>query len=241
MKTVIFPTQEVAAMNQFKRKWTLDRQKFLSEAEIKKLRRVVEDKALADLQKGRTTWPRFWMAIDLAVSAGLRVSEIAYLKVGNLYLNSREPRLQVTGKGQRTRDVFISRELMKHLAEYLKWKRSLDEPTGDDYPLLVSSHGRAYSPRMLQYAFKVSAKEAGLPGYYSIHACRHSYGTFLYQKTKNLRLVQKQLGHSSITTTTVYADVLVKETLEAVNGLFERDERQSDPHPSDPDTRQNPE
>ena len=34
-------------MRQFKRKWTLDRQKFLSEAEVKKLRRAVEDKALA--------------------------------------------------------------------------------------------------------------------------------------------------------------------------------------------------
>jgi len=75
-------------MKQFNRKWTLDRQKFLSEVEVKKLRRVLEDKALADLQKGRTTWPRFWMAIDLAISAGLRVSEIAGLKVGNLFLNS---------------------------------------------------------------------------------------------------------------------------------------------------------
>jgi len=107
-------------MNQFKRKWTLDRQKFLSEVEVKKLRRVLEDKALADLQKGRTTWPRFWMAIDLAISAGLRVSEIVGLKVGNLFLNSREPRLLVTGKGQKTRDVFISRELMKPGCVYLK-------------------------------------------------------------------------------------------------------------------------
>ena len=113
-------------MRQFKRKWTLDRQKFLSETEVKKLRRVVEDKALADLQKGRTTWPRFWMAIDLAIGAGLRVSEIANLRVGHLYLNSKEPRLHVTGKGQKTRDVFISRELMKHLSQYLKWKREKD-------------------------------------------------------------------------------------------------------------------
>jgi len=211
-------------MNQFKRKWTLDRQKFLSEIEVKKLRRILEDKALADLHKGRCTWLRFWMIVDLAVSAGLRVSEIACLKVGNLYLNSREPRLQVTGKGQKTRDVFISKELMKHLSEYLKWKRSLDEPKGDDDPLLMSSHGKAYSTRTLQYAFKVSLKEARLPKYYSIHACRHSYGTYLYQKTKDLRLVQKQLGHSSITTTTVYADVTVEETLEAVNGLYKKDD-----------------
>jgi site-specific recombinase XerD len=232
-------------MRQFKRKWTLDRQKFLSEAEVKKLRRVVEDKALADLQKGRTTWPRFWMVVDLAVSAGLRVSEIAGLRVGNLYLNSREPRLQVTGKGQKTRDVFISRELMKHLSQYLKWKRSLDEPLGDDDPLLMSSHGKPYSTRTLQYAFKRSIKEAGLPSYYSIHACRHSYGTYLYQKTKDLRLVQKQLGHSSITTTTVYADVTVEETLDAVNGLFEEDDRETDKtdtaDPSDPNTTTKPE
>lgn len=132
-------------MNQFKQKWTLDRQKFLSEVEVKKLCRVLEDKALADLQKGRTTWPRFWMAIDLAISAGLRVSEIAGLKVGNLFLNPREPRLLVTGKGQKTRDVYISKGLMKHLSEYLKWKRLLDEPKENDDPLLMSSHGKGYS------------------------------------------------------------------------------------------------
>ena len=101
--SIIFPTQEVVHMRQFKRKWTLDRQKFLSKAAVRKLRRVVEDKALADLQKGRTTWPRFWMTIDLAVSAGLRVSEIAGLKIENLYLNSREPRILVTGKAAGTR------------------------------------------------------------------------------------------------------------------------------------------
>jgi site-specific recombinase XerD len=84
----------------------------------------------------------------------------------------------------------------------------------------MSSHRKAYSTRTLQYAFKVSLKEARLPKYYSIHASRHSYGTYLYQKTKDLRLVQKQLGHSSITTTTVYADVTVEETLDAVNGLY---------------------
>ena len=210
-------------MKQFNRKWTLDRQKFLSEGEIKKLKRVVEDKALADLQKGRTTWPRFWMVLDLAIGAGLRVSEIANLMVDNLFLNSREPRIRVTGKGNRTRDVFISRELMKHLSDFLEWKTIMDEAINSSSFLLMSSHGKPYSIRTLQYAFKVSLREAGLPQYYSIHACRHSYGTYLYQKTKNLRLVPKQLGHSSITTTTVYTDVPLKETLQAVNGLYESD------------------
>jgi site-specific recombinase XerD len=208
-------------MNQFNRKWTLDRQKFLSEIEIKKLRRVVEDKALADLQKGRTTWPRFWMAIDLAIGAGLRVFEIANLILDNLNLNSKEPRIRVTGKGNRTRDVYIAKDLLKHISDFLEWKKVMDESINPNDYLLISSHGKSYSTRTLQYAFKVSLKEAGLPEYYSIHACRHSYGTYLYQKTKNLRLVQKQLGHSSITTTTVYADVPMEEAIEAVKGLYE--------------------
>ncbi len=211
-------------MGGFKKRWTLDREKFMSEEEVKKLRRVCEDKALADIQKGRTTWPRFWIAIDLAVNAGLRVSEITNLKVGNLYLNSKEPRLRVTGKGDKTRDVYISKVLFKHLTDYLKWKRTLNEPTGDGEFLLLSSHGRKYSTRTLQYAFKRAAKITGLPEYYSIHACRHSYGTYLYKKTKDLRLVQKLMGHSDISTTTIYSDVTVDAALEGVNGLYESEE-----------------
>ena len=222
-------------MKSFRRKWTLDRQKYLSEAEVKKLRRVVEDKSLADIQKGRTTWPRFWMTVDLAVNAGLRVSEIANLKIGDLYLNSRESRIRVTGKGNQTRDVLISRDLMNHLSDYLHLKRTMDESTDPEAHLLISSHGKSYSTRALQYAFKVSIKETGLPAYYSIHACRHTYGTYLYRKTKDLRLVQKQLGHSNISTTTIYSDVTMEETVEAVNGLYEEPEEETESDKATPD------
>ena len=77
---------------------------------------------------------------------------------------------------------------------------------------------------LFEYIFKTCLAAANLPPYYSIHACRHSYGTYLYQKTKDLRMVQKQLGHASITTKTVYADVTIQDTLNGVNGLFERDD-----------------
>jgi site-specific recombinase XerD len=208
-------------MRSFKRKWSLDRTKYMTEPEVKELRRVVENMARKDLATGRTTWPRFWMALDLAVSAGMRVSEVATLRIGNLHLNNREARMRVLGKGQKERDIFISKDLMRHLSDYLLWKRLLEEPLAPEAFVLVSSHRKPYAIRTLQYAFKVCLKEAGLPAHYSIHACRHSYGTILYRKTKNLRLVQKQLGHSSITTTTVYADVTAEESVAAVNGLFE--------------------
>ena len=219
-------------MRSFKRKWSLDRTKYMTEPEVKELRRVVENMAREDLATGRTTWPRFWMALDLAVSAGLRVSEVATLRIGNLHLNNREARMRVLGKGQKERDIFISKDLMRHLSDYLLWKRLLEEPMEPEAFVLVSSHRKPYAVRTLQYAFKVCLKKAGLPETYSIHACRHSYGTILYRKTKNLRLVQKQLGHSSITTTTVYADVSAEEATKAVNGLFEGGERSD--HPTNP-------
>jgi integrase/recombinase XerD len=226
MFSVISPTIPakkggLSDMRNFKRKWTLDRTKYMTAVEVTELRRTIESKAKEDLEHGRTTWPRFWMALDLALGAGLRVSEIATLRVGNLYLNNGEPRLRVTGKGGKERDVFISVNLMKHLSDYLLWKRLMAEPLDPDAFVLVSSHRKPYSTRTLQYAFKVCLRVAELPSYYSIHACRHSYGTLLYRNTKNLRLVQKQLGHSSITTSTVYADVTAEEAVAAANGLFE--------------------
>jgi site-specific recombinase XerD len=201
-------------------KWNLDRTKYMTEEEVEALRAVVEGKAQEDLKAGRTTWPRFWMALDLATLAGMRVSEIATLKIDNLFLSEKEARLRVTGKGQKSRDVFIPENLVLHIVEYLNWKRLVNESTSPGSYLLNSSHKKPYCTRTLQYGFKMCAKLAGLPSYYSIHACRHSYGTILYKHTKSLRLVQKQLGHSSITTTTVYADVSAQEAVEAVNISF---------------------
>jgi len=171
-------------MRNFKRKWTLDRTKYMTAPEVTELRRTIESKAQGDLERGRTTWPRFWMALDLALGAGLRVSEIAGLRIGNLYLNNGESRMRVLGKGQKVRDVFISNGLTKHLSDYLLWKRLMAEPMDPEAVVLVSSHRKPYSTRTLQYAFKVCLRVAGLPAYYSIHACRHSYGTLLYRSCR---------------------------------------------------------
>jgi integrase/recombinase XerD len=68
--------------------------------------------------------------------------------------------------------------------------------------------------------FKKTALEAGLSSHHSIHTLRHTYATNLYKASGyNLRMVQKQLGHSNITTTTVYSDVLSKDLEEAVENL----------------------
>jgi site-specific recombinase XerD len=107
------------------------------------------------------------------------------------------------------------------LLKYLDWKKnSADETTGNEDYLFMSERGGKFATRSLQSMFETAVKGAGLRKY-SIHACRHSFGTYLYQKTKNLRMVQKQLGHVNIATTTVYSDVTPEQMSNGVQGLWE--------------------
>jgi site-specific recombinase XerD len=72
-------------------------------------------------------------------------------------------------------------------------------------------------------SFKRAVIEAGLPGHYSIHSARHTYAAYLLHDTGNLRYTQKQLGHSNIGMTALYADVLPEENCKLAN-MIRRDE-----------------
>ncbi|MGO9213287.1 MAG: tyrosine-type recombinase/integrase [Syntrophales bacterium] len=113
------------------------------------------------------------------------------------------------GKGGRIRDVYLDKELVKHLHDYIRIKRSLwQESIDSDAPLFSGRDKRRYTTTALVISFKKAIQEAGLPKTYSIHSSRHTYATMLLAKTNNIRFTQKQLGHASITMTSLYADVL---------------------------------
>lgn len=203
------------------KRWELTRDKYMSLDEVRKLRRSSEDQALADLAKGRTSAVRSWAVIDLALSTGLRVSEIVEVRIGDLSLSRSEPQLIVRiGKDGKARAVTLPQELRKHLREFIAWKKRVEEPTGPEDYLFLTERGGKFTARALQLLFKRAAQRAGLPDHFSIHACRHTYGTYLYQKTKDLRLVQEQLGHSSPAITQVYSHITPEDRVRSVNGLW---------------------
>ncbi len=205
-------------------KWELKRERYMSRDEVLTLRRSCEDRAAADLAKARVSGVRAWAVIDFASQTGLRVAELAGVRIQDLVLKGRQPCVWVVGgKGRdqvHREPVSLSRQLVKHLRDYLQFKKQIGECTGAHDPLFVSKRGTPYSTRALQKMFKEACRRAGLPSYYSIHALRHSWGTYLYQKTKNLRLVQKELRHRSPQTTAIYADVTPEERAAAVNDVW---------------------
>ncbi len=152
--------------------WVLEPGKFLSFGEVRRLLRCARQRANASTGKVAI---RDYLLVHLALSTGLRVMEIASLKCGDLFLDSRPCSVLVrNGKGSKKRLVFFSGELEKHSRDYLKWKRQHGELIESNSPLLVSSNtGKELTTRALQSAFKRSAKYAGLSNRYSIHCLRH--------------------------------------------------------------------
>ena len=63
------------------------------------------------------------------------------------------------------------------------------------------------------------AEQAGIVKDIHPHSLRHSFATDLLRATKNLRLVQKALGHSNIETTTIYAHIVDEELESAMKEL----------------------
>ena len=155
------------------------------------------------------------MIIELALGSGLRVSEMANLKVEDLYLKRGQASIYVKyGKGGKDRVVDIGSNLKKQILEFLDY-RTMNSPY-----LFPSERGEKMTRSGIQQVFKKWAKKAGISSHYSIHSLRHTYATNLYKASGyNLRLVQKQLGHSSPSITQVYADVMNTDVVEALKNL----------------------
>jgi len=95
---------------------SIDRNKYMSTQEVQRLGTVSEAWAITDLQKGRTRGPLTWIVVDLALQTGLRVSEIALLRVGDFDIRRRSLRVWRLKRRKPVQETMaLSRELADHL------------------------------------------------------------------------------------------------------------------------------
>ncbi len=197
--------------------WIISPDKFLDPDEVRRLRKTLRDASTLARTRGTKAAVRDRLIIELALGSGLRVSELANLKVEELFLKKGQNSLHVrNGKGGKDRVNQFGVKLKQQILQYLEYRKS-----GSPY-LFPSQRRECMTPSAIQQVFKRWASRAGLPKRYSIHCLRHTYATRLYKASGyNLRLVQKQLGHSSVSTTQVYADVMDSDVDQAVANLDE--------------------
>ena len=203
--------------------WVLEPCKFLTKDEASRLLNAVKCQAEAAKIASHKIAIRDYFIIHLAMATGLRVMEIAALKCGDVFLDEKMCSILVRkGKGNKKRLVFFSGPFRQHCKEYFKWKQKNGESIESETPLIISSNtGDHMTTRAIQKVFKRCAEKAGIDPSYSIHCLRHTYACFLLKASNwNLRLVQKQLGHARISTTQVYADVMMPDVKKALDRLY---------------------
>jgi integrase/recombinase XerD len=207
-------------------KYTLTPEDFLSRKERSTILRTCRERAEIDIIKGRITWPVRYMLVDLSLFSGLRVSEMTKLKIKDLYLPASDPYIIVRhGKGDKERTVYIDNKLAGHLRWFIDYKeKTLRQSIEADSPLFSGQGGKQCPTITLMKSFKMAVSTAKLRETLSLHKCRHSYASYLLHDTGNLRYVQKQLGHSDIGMTSLYADILPEENGTLANKIVRDDE-----------------
>lgn len=140
--------------------------------------------------------------IEILFCGGLRVSEISNLLVTSVDLG--DDVLRVNGKGSRERIVpIVSAQLRLALRRWFECRQKHHT----DVPLLFTNRfGRKLSEQSIRTIVKGMAVKSGA-GRVTPHMFRHTLATQLLEQGVDLRHIQRLLGHSSITTTTIYAQV----------------------------------
>lgn len=137
------------------------------------------------------------MALTLIYACGLRLSEGAHLKTGDI--DSGRMLVWVrNGKGGKDRSVPLPERILELLRQY--WEKGHPQPW-----LFPSPRGnRPISLSSLQRTFHDVVRQGGIDKPASVHTLRHSYATHLLERGVNLRVIQSLLGHSSPNTTAIY-------------------------------------
>ncbi|KAF1078602.1 site-specific tyrosine recombinase/integron integrase [Methanogenium sp. MK-MG] len=145
------------------------------------------------------------LIIRLIYATGVRVSELCGMTLSDIDFDDYT--IRVLGKGGKVRIVFVDDDTLEEIQKFTEGRI--------DGPLFVGQMGHAISPRTVQHLFRKWAPKGITP-----HKIRHSYASELYRRSKNLRVVQENLGHSSIQTTEIYLHTDVDERRDVYQQYF---------------------
>ena len=138
-------------------------------------------------------------------ATGVRVSELSGIRLEDIDFEGHT--IRVKGKGGKIRTVFIDGETLDDIRGFAGERV--------EGPLFPGQMGNPISPRTIQFIFRKYTPTGITP-----HKLRHSYASELYTRSHNLRVVQENLGHSSIKTTEIYLHTDVEERKKVYRDYF---------------------
>lgn len=181
---------------------TFDR--IISQSQLRKLLRQMEvaknDSIRRNVHLGFIT--DYYM-VALTAYCGLRISELASLTWGNVNLNEGFLIVE-NGKGGKKRHVIFGKKVKTLLTEYQNhFQEVFGKPLESDNRLFFGQRG-PLTPSGIHQRWVQWKKRTGLTKAITYHSLRHYHATFLLDNGVPLAAVRDQLGHSNISTTSIY-------------------------------------
>ena len=153
--------------------------------------------------------------LEVLLGTGIRLSELVGLDVSDVDLDGK--RIAICAKGNRQESRFINADLRRLLRRYV---RQRNQDASESPALFLSNRGTRISKRQVQVRFRLWLQWAGIDRLgLTVHTTRHTFGTRLYRKTRDLVLVGKALGHLTVEATLIYVhqdDEALEDALESL-------------------------
>jgi integrase/recombinase XerD len=160
--------------------------------------------------------------LELLYAAGLRVSELVALDVGDVHLGMEYVRC--LGKGSKERIVPIGSAAVRAVQRYLSAARPALSGRRMRAALFLNRRGARLSRQSVWMLLRAYAASAGIRRTLGPHTFRHSFATHLLDGGADLRAVQEMLGHASVATTQRYTHLTRSRLREAYRRAHPRDQ-----------------
>ena len=154
--------------------------------------------------------------LEVLYATGIRVSELIGLNIDDVSLPGSFIRCE---SGEKTRIIPIYPEALQSLHEYIDSVRPKMIAVPTEHSLFVNVSGERMSRQGFWKIIKYYQEKAHIDKDITPHTLRHSFAAHLLENGADLRSIQQMLGHSDISSTQVYTQ-LVKQNLKAVYNKY---------------------
>lgn len=144
--------------------------------------------------------------LETLYATGIRISELINLKISDIDFN--ECFIRIMGKGSKERIVPFNDICKDYLEKYINvYRLELLKKKDSEY-VFINNLSRSISRQGFFKILKEICIKQGIKKNVSPHLLRHSFATHLLNNGADLRIIQELLGHSDLSTTQIYTEVL---------------------------------